>query len=257
MAQKRSRSGGRPPERRPRSRRHWPGRALVAAVAMAVASCADDPQQPVDPCAGHPGEIPPPPNPCVMPDNVAAVITQLGDAYRGRDYARLSPLLHNDFLFILHPDPNANPPLPENWDEQEELHIHRRMFDPQDIPPTDPPLDPGLWLASVSINLTPAQLFAERPEFYRSATNTEGLDPARWKAWGADYNAEVLFDTQSDLDFLIMGRAWFVVAEDLAKPFGEPGRFTLYRWQDLGDSPGAGTASVEPLPWSGVKLLYK
>lgn len=243
MAQTWNHGGGQAAKRPPRTRREW-STAAVIAVAIAVAGCTPDRQSPlvvVDPCTEHPCDV-------------DAVVTQLGDAYARRDYAHFARLLHDDFQFILHPNPQ-DPTQPVEWGRVEELRIHKRMFEPQNIPPLDEPLPRDLWLASVTSALT-AQSFEERPEFYRSVSNPDGLDPVRWKMWGADYDTSVLFETRGETNYQISGQAWFVVAQDLAKPLGEPGRFSLYRWQDLGDRLGAGTAGVEPRTWSTVKRLY-
>jgi hypothetical protein len=94
-----------------------------------------------------------------------------------------------------------------------------------------------LWLTSVTIQLSPSSNFGERIEYYQSATNPDGLEPANWKAWGTDYSTSVLFETQGETDYLVQGSAYFVVVEDLTKTGSEAGRFLLYRWQDLGGNP--------------------
>jgi hypothetical protein len=196
----------------------------------------------------------PPVDPCVVqPCNVEAVVTQLAASYRNRDYAHFSRLVHDGFLFVLHPDPYL-PPIPQDWSKAQELRIHQRMFAPTSIPTGDPPVPQGLWLNAVDINLARAHPWTERTEYYQPA-NPNGLDPARWKAWGAEYHSSVLFETNGETDYQVTGRAWFVVLQDLSKPANARGAFSLYRWQDLGGV-GNQTAGVEARTWTSVKSLY-
>lgn len=185
-------------------------------------------------CIFSPAPAPPTPPPPPRPiDSPEALVEALSNAYQTRRFDRIEGLFHDDYQFVLHPNPD-DPSQPINWGRTEELRIHKRMFEPQNIAPSDPPLDPNLWLVSVTINLS-GTTFEERTEFYSSATNPEGLEPTTWKALGADYDTSVLFETQGETDYLVTGRAWFVVVQDLTKTPGETGSFLLYRWQDLGD----------------------
>src|SRR5262245_19888424 len=210
---------------------------------LAVAGCDEDPAQaPVDPCVEQP---------C----SVEAVVAQLERAYTNRDYAHFARLLHDDFSFDLHPEPDPDPYVPappRHWRKTDELRIHQRMFAPTSIPAEDAPVPQRLWLEAVSMNLTRSQPWTERDEYYRPVGP---LDPTRWKAWGAEYNTNVLFDTQSESDYQVVGAALFVVVQDLSMPANAPGAFRLYRWQDLG---GAGNqiAGVEPATWTRVKRVY-
>jgi hypothetical protein len=230
------------------------------ALAIVMVGCSEDPQKPpavVDPCVA---------NAC-DPENV---VTQLSEAYRTRDHARYSKLFHDDFLFILQPPFLPEPSYPEDWGKTEELRIHKRMFEPQNIGPTEEPLHPDLWLVAVDITLTGNGPWVERPEYYVSTVNPDGLDALRWKAWGTEYTASVLFQTAGETDYQITGKAWFVVVEDLQKTPGEVGAFLLYQWQDLGnlkpgfrdegaaaERRGAALATDESKSWSLIKLLYK
>jgi hypothetical protein len=200
------------------------------------------------------------------PCDPAAVIARLRDAYAARSYAQYSTLFHDDFLFVLQPNP-LDPTQPENWGRTEELRIHKRMFEPQNIGPGEDLLPLDLWLLAIDIELTSNRPFEERPEFYVSPANPGGLDPSRWKALGTEYNTSVLFQTQGELDYQVTGKAWFVVVQDLWKVPGKPGAFLLYQWQDLGNlEPGVvpWVASAGPVAvtsqrstWSLLKNLYR
>ena len=206
--------------------------SLCAATALLTASCIFSPKD-------APPQPPPPPPEIGSP---AQLIEALSDAYQTRIFARFERLFHDDYLFILKPDP-LEPNQPIDWGRTEELRIHRRMFEPQNIPPSETPLDEDLWLTSVTITLSPSSAFGERTEYYVSATNPDGLEPANWKAWGTDYSTSVLFETQGETDYQVTGSAYFVVVEDLTKTGTEAGRFLLYRWQDLG-----GTSKPSAVP---------
>lgn len=153
--------------------------------------------------------------------------------------------------FILKPDPQE-PTQPIHWGRSEELRIHSRMFDPDRIPPQDAPLPEDLWPVAITITLSPAApSFEERPEYYQSETNPAGLDSSRWKVWGADFSSSVLFETQGDTDYQVIGSQYFVVAQDLSLIPGAPGSMLLYRWQDLGSFD-----AKEESSWTAVKKLY-
>src|SRR5262245_29294952 len=117
-------------------------------------------------CIFSPSEAPPtPPPPPRTIDSPAALIAALSDAYQLRQYSLIEGLFHDDYLFILHPDPNPDPnqpPPPTDWGKPEELRIHRRMFDPQNIPADEEPLPMALWLTSVNITLAESQPFELR-----------------------------------------------------------------------------------------------
>jgi hypothetical protein len=228
----------------------------MAAVAwLAVAGCEAErqtaPAVPVDPCVEQP---------CTA----QAVAMQLARSYQNRDYAHFSRLFHDEFLFILHPDPSPDPtlpPPPTDWGTTEELRIHRRMFEPPNIPPNEEPLPEELWLTGISITITPAGQLMERSEFYQGPENPNGLDRQRWKVWGGEYNASVLFETRGETDYQLTSTQWFVIAQDLTKTPGDARAFSLYRWQDLGGPAVVGvegtSAAVEPASWSLIKNLYR
>jgi hypothetical protein len=182
----------------------------------------------------------------------ATLIQGISDAYLNQDYSRYEGLLAIDFHFVFAP---SDPPKSQSlWNRETELLVHQRMFDPENIPPSDPPLDSMYWLQSVSINLTPEEAFAERQDLYTTSEPPGTLDPTRWKAEGAHYTTNVFFQLQGDVDYQISGRAYFVVLEDRTKLAGEPGKFVLYEWQDL-VRPNESIA-VEPRTWGAVKRLY-
>lgn len=186
-------------------------------------------------CVFSPDREPPvPPRPI---DSEAALIQTLADAYQQRSYAKFSTLLSTEpgaeYLFILQPDPNSEP----NWGHIEELRIHQRMFEPQNTPPGDPPVPTELWLSSISITLSPQTDFTERPDLYQSTSNPDGLPASRWKATEATYQTNVFFELQGETDYQVTGRASFVVITDLTKNIGDPGKFLIYRWEDLDPPP--------------------
>jgi len=182
---------------------------------------------------------------------VISTIDRLRAAYAARDYARYATLFHDEFRFILWPDP-LNPTQPTDWSRVEELRIHRRMFDPANVPPSEPPVPLDLWLTAITITLAPAGPFQERPDYYQSPTNPDGLDVTRWKAWGAVYNTSVLWETQGQTDYQVTDGAYFVVAQDLARVAGEPGSMLVYRWEDLRTA-----AAKEAATWTALKRLYR
>jgi len=187
-----------------------------------------------------------------VPSNPAALIRTLEDAYHRRDAEDYVALLSPDFLFILdQPNPDTGE---TNWNAITEARIHHRMFDPQNIPPGDPPLPPELWLQSVTVVLSEQSAFAERPDLYTTADPPGPLDPTRYTASGAVYGTDVFFQLQGETDFQVRGRAYFLVLEDRTKPSGDPGRLQLYRWEDLGNP---GDLDIVDSSWSDIKALYK
>ena len=195
-------------------------RRLALTLAFVVASlfgCAgDDPVQMM------------PPDPI---GNAAETIQALAEAYFAEDYQAFAALLANDYTYVLNaPDPETGE---TQYDRATELRIHQRMFDPENIPPGDPPLDMEVWLQSVNILLTPEAAFQERHDLYTTSDPPGPLDPTHWKAEAASYGTSVFFQLQGETDFQVIGRDYFTVIEDRTKSIGEPGKFAIYRWEDL------------------------
>ena len=181
-------------------------------------------------CIFSPKEDPPePPRPVDSPE---ALIQALKDAYAETNYFKFEGLLAGDYLFILDM-PNMDTGETQ-WDRTTELRIHQRMFDPENIPPGDPPLASEYWLQSVGITLTSETTFVERPELYTTFDPPGTLNPEIWKAESATYGTNVLFSLQGETDFQVDGRANFTVITDKTKNIGDPGKFLILRWEDLG-----------------------
>ena len=185
----------------------------------------------------------------------STLIEALEDAYGRRDYESFAELFPEEedgvtYLFIL------AEPLPigqTNWDLAEELRIQRRMFRPESPLPGETPVPQELWLSSITITLTPIREFTERPDLYRSPANPNGLDPERWQAVEAEYLADILFDTQSQTDYRVNGRENFVVAARRDRLQGVPGKYVLYRWEDLGSY----ARIASEASWTSMKALYR
>ena len=182
------------------------------------------------------------------------VIQALAMAYRNMDRHLLADLLVNDparnaeYLFLL----SAPTDLGETqWDRDEEVRIHHRMFDPGNPPPGDPPVASELWVQSLAIALHPAEPFAERTDLY--TTNGGPLDPAIWRAVDARYSTYVFFDL-TGTDYKVEGQANFVVVEDLTKGLGAAHKFQLYVWEDIEAVPGVAVTSTT---WGLVKGLFR
>ena len=190
--------------------------------------------------------------PATAPLSEVEFVAGLRAAYAARDYDTFASLLHPEYQFRLNVPADDGT---QYWGASEELRIHRRMFEPASIVPPETPLPAELWLLSIDVTLTPGSAFDERPEYYRSITNPEGLDAAIWRVTGADFSATAFFETQGDTDYRVVGRAEFVIAADRRMANGAPGKYKLYRWADLG-APAA-PAGVELKTWSLVKRLYR
>jgi hypothetical protein len=188
-------------------------------------------------------------------------IQGLAGAYRNQDYSAFEALFpepgsDTPYLYFL-PEPLPNGQT--SWDRTEELLIHRRMFEPENPLPGETPVPQEYWLVSITINLTPIGSFTERPDLYRSPANPDGVDAERWRAIEAQYQAIIFFDTQGTTDFRVDGKESFVVLDLRQRLEGVPGKYCLYRWEDLGASAVADEAAslaVQATSWSGVKSLY-
>jgi len=210
--------------------------ASIAAI-MLLAGCEED-----KPLA--PGPQP--------PASSEEFVQLLAMVYQTQDYATFSVLFADDFVFILD---MQNPENGETqWDRTTELRLHQRMFVPENIPPGDPPLDMELWLQSVTVNLTPESAFTERFDLYTTAIPPGPYDSNRWIARSATYGANVFFQLYGETDFLVIGRASFTVLEDDTKHIGDPGKFLIVRWEDLGATP---RLAEESGTWGAVKQIFR
>ena len=184
-----------------------------------------------------------------------SLVKDLEQAYETRDQARFEALLAEDFLFILDmPGPGGE----TQWGRTEEWRIHQRMFGPENIPPSEPPLPPEFWLQSLEATLTQQTKWTERPDLYASPANPEGPDPAVWFVCEAIYGTQVFFQMQGDTDYLVEGRAAFVVMVERVGLGTSQQLSYIYRWEDLGsDAAKQQPAAVEPVTWSNMKQLYR
>lgn len=181
----------------------------------------------------------------------AEVIGKLSLAYQLMDQDRFDALLHPDYQFRLNAPADDGT---EYWGAAEETHIHHRMLHPAGIPAIEPlPVD--LWLVSIDLTMTQVTPFDPRPQYdVDPVRNPGGLDPSHWEARGADYSTTVFFETQGDTDYRVESRAEFVIANDLTKAVGDPRKFLLYRWNDLG---AAVLGSQEQKTWGHIKSMYR
>ena len=76
------------------------------------------------------------------------------------------------------------------------------------------------------------------------------IDPARWAVTSAAYAGRVTIETQGDTDYVVPFRWEFVVLRDRTAVPGDPNRFLLYRWNDLG--PAASSFRNELPPGNNV-----
>jgi len=186
----------------------------------------------------------PTPEPPVRPrqiQNPEDLIQVLADAYRAQDFNKFEGLLAVDYLFVLNePDPITGE---TQWDRTTEYRIHQRMFDPENIPPGDPVLPAEDWLQTVSITLTAQGAFAERPDLYTTFDPPGPFDPTLWRAESSIYSTDVFFQMPNDRAFQVRGRADFTVITDLTKNIGDPGKFLIFRWEDL-EAPVAASTAV-------------
>ena len=131
------------------------------------------------------------------------------------------------------------------WGYLEEVRIHQRMFHPESPPPGDSPVPAEVWLQALTINLSPNEIFSERPDLYSLNGGADGkLDPALWRATDASYGTNLFFDLAGETDYRVEGTANFVVIENLTKDVGDAGKFLIFIWEDVG-SP-AKTAADSP-----------
>lgn len=179
-----------------------------------------------------------PQSPPQSTDSAKNLIDMLAHAYRTMNYTLYRTLFANpkdhgvEVHFVLEQLTAAGE---TQWGYDEEMRIHRRMFQPGALAAGEKPVPSGLWPRSIACKLIRQREFDERFDLYRSEQNPTGeLDRHRWRATDAVYSTSVLWSLQGDTAFQVEGQARFVVIEDLAKAVGEPGKFLVYRWEDLG-----------------------
>ena len=172
------------------------------------------------------------------PDSPQQLVDTMAAAYRNLDYDRYRALFASskadgvEFQFVLYHPTAAGE---SEWGYDEEMRIHRRMFRPETITPDEKPVPRDLWVQSITCELKPLTAFSERWDLYRSEQNPDGqLDRKQWRATDALYSTFVEWHLQGGGTFQIEGQARFVVIEDLRRASGAPGRFLIYRWEDLG-----------------------
>ena len=167
----------------------------------------------------------------------ADLIAVLSQAYRTLDLALYSTLFAHapehgvGYRFILERPSETGE---TSWDYDEEMRIHRRMFNPASIGGDEKPLPKALWVRSIDVELVRLTPFAERFDLYRSEQNPTGeLDRKLWRATDAVYATDVTWHTRGG-QMRIVGQARFIVIEDLLALVEAENKFLIYRWEDLG-----------------------
>ena len=216
------------------------------------------------------------PPPATAIDSPEAVVQALSRAYQTWDPNLFASILAHDpdakadYSFLLGAPSDLGK---TQWGHDEEVRIHRRMFQPQNLPEGDPPVASELWLQDLQITLTPMEPFGERTDLY--TTHGGALDPTIWRAMGARYATYVFFDLVGTA-YKVEGEASFVVVEDLRKSPGTAGKFLLWIWEDIDlysrsytipDVPPSSGSTANPwkapvgaarrVSWGSVKGLYK
>ena len=172
------------------------------------------------------------------PDSPRQLVDTMAAAYRNLDYDLYRALFASskadgvEFRFVLY---RPTPADETEWGYDEEMRIHRRMFQPETIAADEKPLPRELWVRSITCELQPLTVFSERWDLYRSEQNPDGqLDRKQWRATEALYSTFVEWHLEGGGTFHIEGQARFIVIEDRQKASGAPGKFLIYRWEDLG-----------------------
>ena len=215
--------------------------AFAVAATLFATGCGEDPATPPED---------------KLIDGDEALIGALASAYSALDVARFESLLANNrdanasFSFIV--TGITGSPV-RVWDIETEMDIHRRMFRPNEIPASDPPVDSSLWPEWISVTLTPKSDFAERPDLYVGESNPGGVDPTRWRVTSARYVADVHFEL-AEGDWLAVNDhdAEFVVIEDRTKKVGDETKYKLLSWSE----PCGETAVLSRECWSRIKSFY-
>jgi hypothetical protein len=147
------------------------------------------------------------------------VLAALQSAYAGRISSLLELIAIEDGAVYEFHYPESLPSGAASWDAVEELRIHRRLFEPENVLPGELPACSWLFRLVATFERESPN-WTERPEFYRSASNREGLDPERWRATGASARSECLIETVGETDYRVLNQSEFVVIEDRAKLLG-------------------------------------
>jgi hypothetical protein len=171
-------------------------------------------------------------------ESPADMVVLLAHAYRSMDLELYGALFAHEpgqgvgFRSVL----NRPTEQGENdWGYDEEMRIHRRMFRPQTIGADEKPLPRELWVRSIEVQLQAITSFQERYDLYISEHNPMGeLDRKQWRATDAVYATDVTWFTEGGATMHVVGQARFIVIEDRQASLGEPGKFRIYRWEDLG-----------------------
>lgn len=165
--------------------------------------------------------------PPAPPASEIELVTALQDAYSTLDGRRLESLLHPEFGLVSDD---------QGWCHEAHVCIHRRIFAAAGGVPLDPPLNAELEVLAITADFQPLSAFTPVHNYDRTAAFPAGLDPVRWKLTAAPCRVTALFNLRGDTDYRPASTSFLVVAEDLTKAGGEAGKYTLFRWSEMGYS---------------------
>jgi hypothetical protein len=131
--------------------------AIALLTALAVAGCPFSPHRcEGDDCGGGGSDF----RARTTPANV---LYNLQKAYEKRSTAEFESLLATNFVFVLSPEDQQKPDMPDQWGRDQEIQIHSHMFDNELVQtltlafePGDPVWDPanGLYMVRIiNVNL--------------------------------------------------------------------------------------------------------
>ena len=189
----------------------------VAVACTVLAGCKDS-----NPAAVVPAAYP-------ARDSEAALIEILARTYQRKDYDTFATLFHP--LYQYRPNTVLDDGT-EYWGLDSELGLHRYWFGLDSLPPT-PALGSRMQARQFGFEFTTRGEF--EPPFYYPFED-EPIDPVRWSLTAASYSGQALIGSSGDTDFLLQFRWEFVVLRDRTAAAGDPNRFLLYRWIDLGSA---------------------